>query len=268
MDYILFEKKGRVGIVTFNNPDSLNALSSAAIAQTMRFFKDLEESIARGTDGDLRVLLLTGAGKAFISGADVKEMRAMGQAEAERFSEEGNSLMREVESFPLPVIAAVNGYAIGGGFELALCADFIYASSAAKFGFPEVTLGIIPGFGGTLRLAARIGPARARELLYTGRLVSAEEALRIGVANTVVEPERLLEASLQTADAVRRAGPCALRAAKRNLSECARLDAAAAAALESLRFGLLFAGDEASEGLDAFLNKRKPKWEQEAHKNA
>jgi enoyl-CoA hydratase len=187
----------------------------------------------------------------------------MGQAEAERFSEEGNRLMREIESFPLPVIAAVNGYAIGGGFELALCADFIYASSAAKLGFPEVTLGIIPGFGGTLRLAARIGPARAKELLYTGRLVSAKEALRIGVVNQVVEPERLREAALQTADAVKKAGPCALKAAKRNLSECARLDAEKAAALESLRFGLLFAGDEASEGLDAFLNKRKPTWGQE-----
>jgi enoyl-CoA hydratase len=260
MDYIQFEKRDRVGIVTFNNPERMNALSSGAIAQATKFFSELSRAIEAGTDGDLRVLLLTGAGKAFISGADVKEMSAMGKAEAERFSAEGNALMRLIECFPVPVIAAVNGYALGGGFELALCADFIYASTAAKLGFPEVTLGIIPGFGGVPRLAARIGAARASELLFTGRLIGADEALRAGVVNQVFEPAALLEAALQAAALMAKAGPRALKEAKKHLRESARLDAEAAAALEARRFGQLFAAEEAREGLEAFLGKRPPQW--------
>jgi enoyl-CoA hydratase len=260
MDYIQFEKRERVGIVTFSNPDSLNALSSAAIAQAMRFFDDLQQSIEHGTDGDLRALILTGAGKAFIAGADVKEMNAMGPAEAAVFSAEGNALMLLIECFPVPVLAAVNGYCLGGGFELALSADFIYAAANAKFGLPEVTLGLMPGFGGAARLVARIGPARASELLFTSRMMNAEEALRIGVANQVVEPGALLEASLQTCALMSKAGPRALKESKSNLRECAGLDGRAAAALESRRFGQLFEGNEPREGLEALLSKRPPKW--------
>ena len=260
MDYIHFEKRDQVGIVTFNNPDRMNALSVDAISQSTEFFSELQASIDAGAAGDLRALLLTGAGKAFISGADVKQMSSMEPAGAERFSAEGNALMRLIERFPVPVIAAVNGYALGGGFELALCADFIYASAAAKLGFPEVTLGIFPGFGGSARLAARIGASRASELLYTGRLIGAEEALRIGIVNQVFEPASLQEAALQTAALIGKAGPHALKEAKKNLRECARLDVEAAAAVESRRFGLLFAEEEAREGLEAFLAKRPPKW--------
>ena len=260
MDYIKIEKRDRIGIVTFNNPERMNALSSSAISQAAKFFQDLPGEIEGGADGDLRALILTGAGKAFISGADVREMSVMGQAEAERFSAEGNALMRLIECFPVPVIAAVNGYALGGGFELALCADFIYASSAAKLGFPEVTLGIIPGFGGAPRLAARIGAARASELLSTGRLIGADEAQRIGIVNQVFEPAGLLEAALQTAALMCKAGPHALREVKNHLRECARLDSEAAAAVESRRFGRLFGHEEAREGLQAFLAKRPPRW--------
>jgi enoyl-CoA hydratase len=260
MDYIQFEKRDRVGIVTFSNPERMNALSMDAISQAAKFFSDLTGAVDGGTAGDLRALLLTGAGKAFISGADVKQMSVMGPEEAERFSAEGNALMRLIERFPVPVVAAVNGYALGGGFELALCADFIYASAAAKLGLPEVTLGIFPGFGGSARLAARVGASRASELLYTGRLIGAEEALRIGIVNQVFEPAGLLEAALQTAALMAKAGPHALKEAKKNLRECARLDAEAAAAVESRRFGLLFAEEEAREGLEAFLAKRPPTW--------
>jgi enoyl-CoA hydratase len=238
----------------------MNALSSLAIAQAMNFFEDLQQCITRGTDGDLRALILTGAGKAFIAGADVKEMSAMGPAEAAAFSAKGSALMLLIECFPVPILAAVNGYCLGGGFELALSADFICATANAKFAFPEVTLGIIPGFGGAARLANRIGPARARELLYTGRLFDAEEALRIGVANQVVKPAALLEASMETIALMSKAGPRALKEAKSNLRECAGLDPQSAAALESRRFGQLFAGDEPREGLGAFLQKRSPKW--------
>jgi enoyl-CoA hydratase len=257
MEYIQFEKRGQIGIVTFTNAERMNVLSSSAISQAARFFAELRNAI---DGGDTRVLVLTGAGKAFISGADVKEMSVMGKSEAERFSAEGNALMRLIECFPVPVIAAVNGYALGGGFELALCADFIYASAAAKMGFPEVTLGIIPGFGGVPRLAARIGAARASELLYTGRLIGADEALAIGVVNRVFEPAGLLDAALQTAALICKAGPRALAEAKKHLGECARLDAEAAAALESRRFGQLFETEEAREGLAAFLGKRPAKW--------
>jgi enoyl-CoA hydratase len=256
MAYIQYERRGFTGIVTFSKPESLNALSSAAIAEAGEFFAGLEAE-------DLRALVLTGAGKAFISGADVKEMSAMGRAEAEAFSATGNELMRRIERFPVPVIAAVNGYALGGGFEMALAADFIFASAAAKFGFPEVTLGIIPGFGGSWRLAARIGAARAAEILFTSRLFGAEEALRLGVAAQVAEPAALLETALATAALVAKAGPQAARELKKHLRECAGKDAEAAAALEAARFGQLFSGEQAREGLDAFLNKRRATWVKE-----
>jgi enoyl-CoA hydratase len=273
MGYIRYESQGEVGLVTFSRPEALNALSRAGIEESLAFFQDLGRLLAGGgaAAGDsgpapgpapgIRALVLTGAGKAFIAGADVKEMSGMGPEEASRFSAEGNHLMIAIERLPVPVIAAVNGYALGGGFEVALAADFIYAASGARMGLPEASLGIIPGFGGVRRLCLRIGAARAKELVYSGRQVTAQEALELGIVNrVVVPPGELLSETLKAAASLGNAGRQALRAAKRQFEECLLPGAEEAAAAEAERFGALFAGGEPSEGMTALLEKRKPSW--------
>jgi enoyl-CoA hydratase len=260
MAYINYEQKDGVGIVTFSRPEALNALSAAGIAESLQFFEGLGKRLSAADAPEVHAVLLTGAGKAFIAGADVKEMSLMNPAEAARFSQQGNRLMSEIERLPIPVIAAVNGYALGGGFEVALAADFIYAATDAKLGLPEVTLGIIPGFGGVRRLSWRIGIAKAKELIYTGRLVTAQEAFELGIVSRVVALEGLLDQARQTAALIGNAGPLALQAAKRLANECILLDASAAAAVEAERFGALFAGSEPSERMHALLEKRKPGW--------
>ncbi|MGD0724264.1 MAG: enoyl-CoA hydratase/isomerase family protein [Spirochaetia bacterium] len=256
MSYIQFEEKNGIGIVQFDRPEAMNALSSEGIREALRFFEGLG-------DPELTAILLTGSGKAFISGADVREIAVMEPREASRFSDLGNRLMSAIEACPVPVIAAVNGYAIGGGLEVALATDFIYASANAKMGLPEVTLGIMPGFGGVRRLCARIGTARAKELVYTGRLVTAQEALDLGIVNRVVLSGELMVQSMQTAALIGEAGPRAIRAAKRHANACMLVEAAQGAAKEAESFGGLFGDDESREGLLAFLEKRKPAWAKE-----
>ena len=260
MGYIRYENKEGVGLVTFSRPEALNALSPAGIEESLRFFEDLGGKLCGDEPPPLKAVVLTGAGKAFIAGADVKEMSGMSPQQASAFSARGNRLMNLIERLPVPVIAAVNGYALGGGFEIALAADFLYAASGAKLGLPEVTLGIIPGFGGVRRLCRRIGVARAKELVFTGRLVTAEEAFQLGIANRLAAPEALLDQALQTAALIGSAAPAAVRAAKRHAEECLLLDAEASAAEEAERFGALFAGAEPAEGMAALLEKRKPIW--------
>jgi enoyl-CoA hydratase len=261
MGYIDYELKEGVGLVTFSRPEALNALSVAGVEEALRFFEELGGKLAgpAGPAGP-HAIVLTGAGKAFIAGADVREMARMSPPEASRFSSRGSRLMNTIERLPVPVIAAVNGYALGGGFEVALAADFMYAASGAKLGLPEVTLGIIPGFGGVRRLCRRIGTARAKELVYTGRQITAEEALALGIVNRLAPADGLLALALQAAAELGNAGRQALRAAKRHADECLLLDAEAAAALEAERFGALFAGGEPAEGMNALLAKRKPAW--------
>jgi enoyl-CoA hydratase len=258
MGYIRYESQGEVGLVTFSRPEALNALSRAGIEESLAFFQEL----AGGLDGAASpVRALVRAGKAFIAGADVKEMSGMGPEEASRFSAEGNRLMIAIERLPVPVIAAVNGYALGGGFEVALAADFIYAASGARMGLPEASLGIIPGFGGVRRLCLRIGAARAKELVYSGRQVTAQEAFELGIVNRVVAPPgELLSETLKAAASLGDAGRQALREAKRHFEECLLPSAEKAAAAEAERFGALFAGGEPSEGMTALLEKRKPSW--------
>jgi enoyl-CoA hydratase len=260
MGYIVYERKAQAGLVTFSRPKALNALSGPGIEESLRFFEDLARELSEGTEPTVGAVVLTGAGKAFIAGADVREMSAMSPQEAALFSARGNKLMVLIERLPVPVIAAVNGYALGGGFEIALAADFIYASSGARMGLPEVSLGIIPGFGGLRRLCQRIGTARAKELVYTARQVTAQEAFELGIVNRVVAPEHLLSETLETAAAMGNAGPQALRAAKRHACECLLLDPEQAAAAEAERFGELFAGSEPVEGMTALLEKREPTW--------
>ncbi len=262
MGYIRWELKQGVGLVTFSRPEALNALSREGLEEALGFFEELEAKLSAGGPEPLAAVVLTGAGKAFIAGADVKEMAGMSPQEAIAFSRLGNRLMNRIERLPVPVIAAVNGYALGGGFEVALAADFLYAASGAKLGLPETTLGIIPGFGGLRRLGRRIGLARARELVYTGRLVTAEEAFQLGIANRVTTPGELLGEALETASQIGGGAPEAVRAAKRHVEECLLLDAEAAAAAEAERFGALFAGPQPAEGMAALLEKRKPVWAQ------
>jgi enoyl-CoA hydratase len=254
MKYLLYEKKDNIGILKFNNPDSMNALSSAVFNEMKAFLSQLADS------RDIRALILTGEGKAFIAGADIKEMRTMTPADAKVFSMLGNSVMNQVNAFPVPVIAAVNGYALGGGLEMALSADFIYASGKAKFGLPELTLGLIPGFGGSKRLSERVGAAAAKELLFTGRMIDAEEALRIGLANKVVEPEALMEEAVAVATEMMKVSPHAAEEVKMLINKCRDVDLDAALKIENNQFGLIFSHRQAQEGMAAFVEKRKPDW--------
>ena len=259
MSYIQFSREGKTGIVFFSKPEAMNTLSSADIDECLEFFGDLADAVELGKE-DIRVLILTGEGKAFISGADIAEMRKMSAAEAEDFSRRGNALMRRIETFPVPVIAAVNGYALGGGLETALSADFIYASKKAKVGLPEVTLGIFPGFGGGRRLALRIGEAKAKELVFTGRIISADEAHALGIANRVVEPDGLMTAVRETAAQIAAAAPGAVRAVKTHINAGRELTTEGWMTAEPGLFGGLFGLAESGEGLSAFLEKREPSW--------
>jgi enoyl-CoA hydratase len=250
--YIRYAEKEGTGILRFDRQEAANALSTPMIDETLAFFEGL------GKTG-LHALILTGEGKTFIAGADIREMAAMGAREATRFSELGNRLMTAIETCPVPVLAVLNGHAIGGGLEVALAADFIYASAAAKLGFPEVTLGLIPGFGGVGRLCARIGTARAKELIFTGGLLSAQEAFDLGIVNRVAQSEKeLMARALETAALIGAAGREAIRAAKLHAMACTA--APPTKLREAELFGSLFAGHEAREGLSAHLEKRRPRW--------
>ena len=259
MSYIQFSREGKIGIVTFSKPAGMNTLSSADIDEGLEFFGDLADAVELGKE-DIRSLILTGEGKGFIAGADIHEMREMSAADAEDFSRRGNALMRRIETFPVPVIAAVNGYALGGGLETALSADFIYVSKKAKVGLPEVTLGIFPGFGGGRRLALRIGEAKAKELVYTGRMITADEAYALGLANRVAEPDELMTAARETASAIAAAAPGAVRAIKTHINAGRELTTEGWMTAEPGLFGGLFGLAESTEGLSAFLEKRDPSW--------
>ncbi|MFQ5417123.1 MAG: enoyl-CoA hydratase/isomerase family protein, partial [Myxococcota bacterium] len=209
MDPVTLERRGAVALLTLDRPEARNALTSAAL----RAVVDRCDEIA--ADSDVRAVVVTGTGRAFAAGADIEEMSRFGPLEAERFSRLGHRAMASLEELAVPTIAAVNGYALGGGCELALACDWIYASETARFGQPEVSLGLIPGFGGTSRLVRRVGAAWALELVTSGEPISADVALRIGLVNRVFEPDALQGAALAAADAIASKGPLAVAAAKR-----------------------------------------------------
>jgi enoyl-CoA hydratase len=210
-------------------------------------------------DGQTRVVVLTGAGdKAFAAGADIKYMSGLGVEAAREWGALGHECGRLLETIPQPTIAAVNGFALGGGCELALACDLRYASSTARLGQPEINLGIIPGWGGTQRLARVCGLGVAKELILTGRLVGADEALRIGLVNGVHEPEELVEKTLETARLLAAKSPLALAAAKAAINRSLAGDHAANLEAEAERFGDLFASEDSKEGLIAFVEKREP----------
>jgi enoyl-CoA hydratase len=253
-DFVNVERTGPVATVTVQRPDKLNALNARVIAELERAFHGLES----GGDGEaVRAAVLAGAGKAFVAGADIAEMAAMTVDEAKRFSEAGHRLCAAIETARFPVIAAVHGFALGGGCEIALACDFIYAAEGAKFGQPEVNLGVIPGFGGTQRLARRIGIGRARELVYTGDMINAEQALAMGLVNAVVPAAELTLRARDTALKIASRGPLAVAAAKRVLLRGEDQSLPAACELEATAFAGLFGSDDQTAGMRAFLDKAK-----------
>lgn len=251
MDYqfLKVEHNEGVTVVTISAPKSLNALNSTILRELDNCVSHLE-----GT----RVLIITGDGeKSFVAGADISEMAHLGEAEGREFGRLGAQVFRKIELLPIPVIAAVNGFALGGGCELAMACDVRIASSNAKFGQPEVGLGIIPGFSGTYRLPKLIGQGYAKEMIYTGKAIRADEALRIGLVNAVYEREQLMPAALEMAQKMMANAPIAIGLAKQSINEGYDLDADAAIANENDLFGRCFATADQKEGMDAFLNKRK-----------
>jgi enoyl-CoA hydratase len=225
--------------------------------QTLTELRDRLRELAE--DSEIRVVILTGAGeKAFAAGADIKYMSGLGVDEAKEWGALGHEVGRLLETMPKPTIAAVNGFALGGGCELALACDFRFASSRAKLGQPEVNLGIIPGWGGTQRLARATNLGFAKELVFTGRIVDAEEAERRGLVNAVFEPEELLAKSIETARLIASKSPLSLAAAKEACNWALQGDHAASLEREAESFGRLFASEDAKEGLAAFVEKREP----------
>ncbi|OGD14396.1 MAG: hypothetical protein A2V76_05325 [Candidatus Aminicenantes bacterium RBG_16_63_14] len=255
MDYeiLKMEVAEAVATVTISRPQAMNALNT-------RFFQEMDSLVAEiAGRADIKVVILTGDGKAFVAGADIAEMVSKTQDDARAFSKVGQRTFRSLELLEKPVIAAVNGFALGGGCELALACDVRIASSKAKFGQPEVNLGLIPGYAATQRLPRLVGLGNALWLLLSGEMVGAEDALRMGLVQKVVEPEVLLPVAVELAKTIAAKGPRAVRLVKRVVREGILKDFESGCALESEEFGSLF-DNEGAEGMKAFLEKRKPEW--------
>lgn len=252
MTHILFEKKGNIAIALIDRPKALNALNS----EVLNDLNTLVDTV--NADPEIRVLILTGSGeKSFVAGADIGEMSNLTKEEGEAFGKKGNDVFRRIETLPIPVIAAVNGYALGGGCELAMSCDIRICADTAVFGQPETGLGITPGFGGTQRLARLIGPGMAKQLIYSARNIKADEALRIGLVNAVYPLEELRPAAEKLAETIAKNAPIAVRACKRAINEGLEKPMDEAIVLEEKLFGSCFETADQKEGMGAFLEKRK-----------
>lgn len=251
-ELVRLEHDGAVTTITIDRPDKMNALDAEVLGALSAAFDGVR---ARP---ETRCAILTGAGKAFVAGADIASMVSMTPAQAKDFSALGQRVFASIEALACPVIGAVNGFALGGGCELALACDFIYVSEKAKLGQPEVKLGVIPGFGGTQRLARRVGLGVARELIYTGRLVDAAEAVRIGLANAAFASDALLEKARETAKVIAAQGPRAVALAKQVMLEGTDGALADGNALEVDAFAKCFETTDQTEGMNAFLERRDP----------
>jgi len=252
---IVYEVKKGIATITFNRPQALNALNGALLAE----FSLALDAIA--ADEDIRVLVLTGAGdKSFVAGADISELATFDSLKAKSFARSGHDIINKLQLLPITVVAAVNGFALGGGTEIAIACDFIYASENAKFGQPEINLGVIPGFGGTQRLPRLIGTNMAKELIFTGKMISAEEALRLGLVNKVVSQEKLMEEVMKTVGIIASKGKVSLREAKQAVNKGMNVDLANGCGIEIDAFALCYASPDAKEGTSAFLEKRKPEF--------
>lgn len=253
MDYILYEQKGQTGIITINREKALNALNSQVL-------DELNATLDAVNLDEVRCLILTGAGtKSFVAGADIGEMSTLTKAEGEAFGKKGNDVFRKIETFPIPVIAAVNGFALGGGCEISMSCDIRICSDNAVFGQPEAGLGIPPGFGGTQRLARLVGAGMAKQMIYTARNIKADEAYRIGLVNAVYTQEELLPAAEKMAAGIAKNAPIAVRNCKKAINEGLDLDMDAAVALEEKLFGDCFESEDQKYGMAFFLDKNKEK---------
>lgn len=250
-DNLLFRKEGKVGIITINNPKSLNALNPMVVA-------DIDSAIDQiAKDDDISVVVITGEGKAFVAGADIVTMSTMNATEGRKWAEEAMAVFRKLELLEKPVIAAINGFALGGGCELALACDLRIGSENAKLGQPEITLGITPGFGGTQRLPRTIGMAKAKEFIFTGGMYTAEEAERAGLLNKVVKPEELMDEVLKMANKIASLPSVAMAYCKTAVNRGMQVDLDSGLEIEKDLFGLCFATEDQKEGMKAFIEKRK-----------
>ena len=266
MEFVLYEEKGAVGIITINREKALNALNSQVL-------DELNATLDAVNLDTTRCLILTGAGeKSFVAGADIGEMSTLTKAEGEAFGKKGNDVFRKLETFPIPVIAAINGFALGGGCELAMSCDIRICSDNAVFGQPEVGLGITPGFGGTQRLARLVGPGMAKQMIYTARNIKAADAYRIGLVNQVVSAETdeagnvvksakeaLMEAAEKMASGIAKQAPIAVRNCKKAINEGLQVDMDQAIVIEEKLFGACFETEDQKAGMGNFLEKDKEK---------
>ena len=256
MEYtkLLIEKQENICIVKINNPQALNALNTTVLSELDCAFSEI------ASDNSISAVILTGEGKAFVAGADIAQMSTMNAAEGKAFGEKGAAVFRKIELLDKPVIAAINGFALGGGCELAMCCDIRIASAKAKMGQPEVGLGITPGFSGTQRLPRIVGMGVAKELIYTADIIDAAEAYRIGLVNKVAEPEALMDEAMKMANKIASKAPIAVRYSKEAINTGIQTDIDSAIAIEANLFGLCFASEDQKEGMAAFLKKEAPQF--------
>ena len=253
MAFVDFEQRGPIGVITMNRPEALNALNDQVL-------KDLDAVLdAAEANEEVLVLILTGAGRSFVAGADIGQMKDFTPVQAKQFGMYGNSVFLKLENFPKPVIAAVNGFALGGGCELSMACDIRLASEKAKFGQPEVGLGITPGFGGTQRLPRIVGVSKAMELILTAKTIGAEEAKAIGLVSEVYPAEELMDKALELANAICANAPIAVAESKRCIRMGMQTDIATGSAFEAEAFGVTCGTEDKNEGMGAFLEKRKEK---------
>lgn len=251
MEFVSYKSENFVGIVTINRPNALNALNSQVLDELNEVFSKIDLEA-------VRAVILTGAGeKSFVAGADISEMSTATKVEAEKFGKKGNDVFRKIETFPIPVIAAINGFALGGGCELAMSCDIRICSENALFGQPEVGLGITPGFGGTQRLARLVGLGKAKELIYAGNNIKAAEALNIGLVNHVHPLENLMDEAMKLATKIAKNAPIAVRASKKAINTGIDVDMDRAIIIEEKIFATCFETEDQVEAMKAFLEKRK-----------
>ena len=247
---VLLEKKDGIAVVTISRPEALNALNSTVIGELEEVIAALERDLT------VRAMILTGEGRSFVAGADIGEQYPLDLDGGRRWGQRGSALFRRIEKLEFPTIAAVNGFALGGGCELAMSCDIILASEKAKFGQPEVGLGITPGFSGTQRLPRRVGAAKAKELIFSGKMIKADEAKAIGLVNEVFAPEALLDGAMEMAKSFAKNAPIAVKYAKACIDRGLQLDMDGGIACENELFAMCFATADQKEGMKAFLDKR------------
>ncbi len=253
MSFVNFEQQGAVAILTINRPEALNALNSQVLS-------DLDEAIAKvEAADDVHAVIITGAGRSFVAGADIGEMKGFSARDGKQFGVHGGGVFLKLENLSKPVIAAVNGFALGGGCELSMACDIRIASEKAKFGQPEVGLGITPGFGGTQRLPRIVGISKAMELILTAKVINAAEAERIGLVSAVYPPEELMDKALELANAICANAPIAVAESKRCIRMGMQTDIATGSAFEAEAFGVTCGTEDKNEGMGAFLEKRQEK---------